>query len=677
MLWFHLLTEIKQQRNNLFLWSPMAFALGIASSFEHGHWIGPALFIFLLICVLGYLGYYGVKDSAILPLLILLFVATFGAGSASLRSYAVWAPSLSYPYYGEVQGVIRTIDRSASGSLRVTLRVSAMDPISERHRPQYVRISFPKYAGDIPEIGHSIKTTAYVTPPQGPVEPDGFDFRRHAYFQMGGVGYARKGFERIDAPREQRFWKDQQRRLSNFILEHMPERSLGFAQAIISGDRLNLSLQVIEDLRRTNLAHLLAISGLHMGLLTTVVFGLLRMICVVIPIGHIRWHARSIAAFGAILAGVAYLGLSGNSIATQRAFVMIACFFGGVILSRRALTLRSLALAALIILALRPEALYSPGFQMSFAATIALVSVFDFITRRGWVTSGLVLNYITGAVVSSVVAGLATAPIAAIHFNQISQIGYIANLLAVPVMALVVAPAAVIALALSPLNLEFAGFWFVDLGLTWIQFIAGYLAEFDLAVRMIKTPMIGVLPLFSFGVLWCILWSGKYGKSIGILAAFIAVGLWATTKRPEILIADHGRLIGVLSDQGRAISKEKGQGFVADVWMENDGIKLDRRDAHGLWQRLDPNITHIWSKKEAAKTHSCDPDDLIVSHHDIEVIGRCLVLQKRDFYDFSATSVTWTGAGYAIKKRVDKHHAPYAWQPTSKRRQSIRADQSN
>ena len=167
---------------------------------------------------------------------MLLFVATLGAGAASLRSYAVWAPALSFPYYGEVQGVIRTIDRSTSGSLQVTLRVVAMDPISERHRPQYVRISFPRYVGDILEIGHSIKTTAYVTPPQGPVEADGFDFRRHAYFQsLGGVGYAQKGFERIDAPREQRFWKDRQRRLSNFIAEHMSERSLGFAQAIISG----------------------------------------------------------------------------------------------------------------------------------------------------------------------------------------------------------------------------------------------------------------------------------------------------------------------------------------------------------------------------------------------------------------------------------------------------------
>ena len=133
----------------------------------------------------------------------------------------VWAPALSYPYYGGVQGVIRTIDRSASGSLRVTLRVSAMDPISELHQPQYMRISFPKYAGDIPEIGHSIKTTAYVIPHQGPVEPDGFDFRRHAYFQsLDGVGYARKGFERIDVRREQRFWKDRQRRLPNIIAEN-------------------------------------------------------------------------------------------------------------------------------------------------------------------------------------------------------------------------------------------------------------------------------------------------------------------------------------------------------------------------------------------------------------------------------------------------------------------------
>ena len=104
---------------------------------------------------------------------------------------------------------------------------------------------------------------------------------------------------------------------------------------------------------------------------------------------------------------------------------------------------------------------------------------------------------------------------------------------------------------------------------------------------------------------------------------------------------------------------------------------IDRRDAHNIWQGQHHNITHIWSKKEAAKTRNCDPNELIVSKHDVDILGPCLVLQKRDFYDYGATQIVWTGEGYAIKKRVDKHHAPYAWQPTSKRRQSVRADQSD
>ena len=672
MLWFHLLNEIRQQRNNPFLWSPVAFAIGISTVFSHGHWLVPILFCILLISVILYFYYYGVKDSDAFPIIVLLSVAIFGTAAASFRAYSVWAPTLSYPYYGEVEGSIQSIDRSASGSLRLTIKVASMDPISEQRRPHFLRISFPKHSGEIPRVGETLRTTAYVTPPQGPEEPGGFDFRRHAYFQsLGGVGYARKGFQIIDYPRTPHFWKDRQRILSQFINAHLPDRSVGFAQAIISGDRLNLSLDVIEDLRRTNLAHLLAISGLHMGLLTTVVFGLLRMICVILPIEQLRRHARAIAALGAIMAGIAYLGLSGNSIATQRAFIMIACFFGGVILSRRALTLRSLALAALIILALRPEALFSPGFQMSFAATIALVSAFEVIAKRGWIKRGLIFNYIIGAIVSSSVAGLATAPFAALHFNQISQIGYIANLLAVPVMAMVVAPAAVIALALAPLKLAWIGFWFVDLGLSWIQFVASHLADFELAIRMVKTPMPAVLPLLSFGLVWVILWIGWRGKCIGYGMVVIAVTLWAMTERPHVLIADHGKLIGLLTDKGRALSKEKGQGFVADVWTENDGHRLKRSEAHELWNKTNTDIVHIWSKRASSKTYECGADELYVALHDVAIIGDCLILRKHDFYDFGATEIALTTQGYQIVRRVNKYATPYAWRATSARRNRL------
>ena len=118
-----------------------------------------------------------------------------------------------------------------------------------------------------------------------------------------------------------------------------------------------------------------------------------------------------------------------------------------------------------------------------------------------------------------------------IHFNQISQIGYIANFLAVPVMALVVAPAAVIALTLSPIHLAPVGFWFVDLGLTWIQFVTGYIGEFDLAVRMIKTPMEEVLPLFSFGVLWCVCGAVNTGNQLALL---LRSSLWGSGQQRNV-----------------------------------------------------------------------------------------------------------------------------------------------
>ena len=108
--------------------------------------------------------------------------------------------------------------------------------------------------------------------------------------------------------------------------------------------------------------------------------------------------------------------------------------------------------------------------------------------------------------------------------------------------------------------------------------------------------------------------------------------------------------------------------------MENDGVVIDRSRSVHLWSSTDHKITHLWSKKAIANTYRCNPDEFYVSPHDVEILGDCLVLVKQDFYDHSATHVIWTGQRYEIKKRVDNHHAPYVWRPTSKRRKSIGAD---
>ena len=165
--------------------------------------------------------------------------------------------------------------------------------------------------------------------------------------------------------------------LSARIKAGVSQVASGPAAAIIMGDRSSLTRAQLQDLRRSNLAHLLAISGLHVALLTGVVFGFFRRLCLLNTNAFLHFSAKKIAAGLAILIGLYYLLISGAAVSTQRAFIMVSIVMLGVFFDRRALSLHSIALAALVILAWRPEDVSSAGFQMSFAATIALVTVFQ------------------------------------------------------------------------------------------------------------------------------------------------------------------------------------------------------------------------------------------------------------------------------------------------------------
>ncbi|MCE8459442.1 ComEC/Rec2 family competence protein, partial [Rhodovulum sulfidophilum] len=221
----------------------------------------------------------------------------------------------------------------------------------------------------------------------------------------------------------------------------------------------SMSRDTIQALRDSNLAHLLAISGLHMGLLTGVIFAALRFALALWPRLALRLPVKKIAAAGALAVGAVYLALSGGNVATERAFIMVAAVLGAVMADRRALTLRAVALAALIVLVLTPESLTQAGFQMSFAATTALIAVFAALRDRpegGWRPPRWAQG-VLAVVISSAVAGAATAPFGAAHFNQVSQFGLLANLASVPLMGLLVMPAAVAAACLAPFGLAGLG----------------------------------------------------------------------------------------------------------------------------------------------------------------------------------------------------------------------------
>ncbi len=571
------LDALAAARGRLFPFVPVLMGVGIGLYFalpvepEARVWVALAALTIGLVAV-GLIGPERGRAPALALALCLI-----GLLLAGWRAHSVAAPVLGWRYYGPIEGRIVTVDRSVSDALRLTLDRVVLHDVPVHRVPHRVRVSIHGEGLDLdPVPGTTVVLTGHLAPPGGPIEPGGFDFRRLAWFdRLGAVGYTRNPVLALENPEPGAALAVTRlrMRLSAGIRAALPGEPGGFVAAILTGDRSGVGVDTTEALRRSNLSHLLAISGLHMGLLTGVVYGVLRAALALIPFLALRFPIRKWAALGALAAATFYLLLSGGNVATQRAFIMAAVMLGAVLADRRAISMRSVALAAVAILAWRPEALLSAGFQMSFAATVALVAVFGAMRRfrkKGQRRLPRWLRGIAGVALCSLVAGLATAPVAAAHFHRIAEYGLLANLLSMPLMGALVMPSAVLAAVLWPIGLDWIGLGLMQLGTRWILGVAHWVAGFDGSVRTVASPPSWVLPAMALGALWVILWQGR-ARFAGMAVVIISVGGWWLGDRPALLIAESGALVGVMGPQGRILSRPRGEGFVARNWLESDG----------------------------------------------------------------------------------------------------------
>ncbi len=632
------------QRDNLFGWVPVCLGIGIGWYFALG--AEPALPLFVIGGLIGLvlLALARQAPTAFSPLILAAVLILAGAGLAKWRVEAVSAPVLTFRYYGPIEGRLVNIDRSASDAVRLTLDNVVLERMSPERTPAKVRISL---YGEQPfqrfNPGDALILTGHLSPPAGPAEPGGFDFQRHAWFlELGAVGYTRTPVLRLAEPKVQSFATRvfaMRMTISQAVQSAMPGETGAFAAAIMTGDRSGMGQGTLMDLRASNLAHLLAISGLHMGLLTGFVFAVVRYGLALIPACALRWPTKKIAAVCAMVVGAFYLLLSGGNVATERAYIMVAVMLVAVLLDKRALTLRAVAIAAVIVLVWQPEALAGPGFQMSFAATTALVAAFAGLRRFDLTRLPKWTRPVLSVVVSSFIAGLATAPFAAAHFNQIAHYGLIANLLSVPLMGVLVMPAAVLAVCLAPLGLWEIGLWAMELGLSWILFVAGFVAGQEGALSHVWAPSPLVLPFMTLGLLWALLIKGT-ARFAGLALVTCAAVLWLQTARPMLLISDDGGLIGVQTDAGRALSKPRGSGFVADIWLENDGAPVSQEQAAGRagltinGRRVEANlgewrILQVSGKTALAELDGCDGADILVLNQIDEITRPCSVFDVR------------------------------------------------
>jgi len=592
---------------------PIAMMVGIGGYFwlpsEPPLWLAAAA-----LASASLLGWTALRRSGLAGgVLLLLAMVLVGVGAAVFRTHWVAAPVVTEAKEPRViYGRLVAVDRGGSRP-KILLDRLWVAGLAPEETPERIRLST---SGDIPAVGSRLRVYAVLRPPGPPVAPGAFDYRRYTYFQrIGAVGWT-LGEPRLDDAAETSAAESARAaigRLRDSLSQRIQDRIGGsggaIAAALLVGDRSGIPGPDLDVIRASGLAHLLAISGLHMALVIMAIMVTLRVGIVRLPgIGE-RFPTKKVAAVLAFVAGAGYLMLAGAPVSTQRAFIMAGLVLIAILLDRRAISLRLVALAAVVVLLLAPESLVQPGFQMSFAATLALVAAYERYGRRMTTVSGSaggpaaaalrgIATYALGLAFSSIVAILATAPIAAWHFHHVPLYGLPANMLAVPIVGLWIMPLGLLALTLMPLGLEGPFLDLMGLGIGLVLDVAWWIGgRPDAAVPVPAAPAESL-------ILWCVA-GGIFllvrattrlaraaASGAAVLAISVAAWIAATPAPPDALVAGDARLAGLRMGEGYHLTSHRIGRFTAERWRERagapDSFKLPERE--GVYSDLEGTL---------------------------------------------------------------------------------------
>jgi competence protein ComEC len=512
---------------------------------------------------------------------------------AKLRTMWVAAPVLEHSLRSaEVTGVLERLEPHAKRGARLTLRITAIERVEADRLPKRARIRVMVPVGDI-RPGQSIRLRATLSPPAEPALPGGFDFARVAWFEgIGAVGFSLKAPEIVTAGGENDFAllvrayiEDIRREISTRISMALPGERGALATALITGERGGIPQETTDAYRDSGLVHILSISGLHMVIMAGAVFASVRFILAAVPALALNYPIKKWAAFAGAAGAIFYYAISGGAAATLRAAIMMVVLFLAVMLGRPAIAMRNVAIAALIILCLIPESLLDVGFQMSFAAVVALVAAYEAVRRhfeRQARTPGMMGRvglFLGGIVFSTVIAGLAVTPLSIYHFHAMQHYAPLANLVAVPVCNLVVMPAALVTFVTLPFGLEAWPLSIMGLGLDVMGGVATHVAALPGAVTTIAQIPNSAFALALAGGLWLTLWQ-KPWRLAGLPVILSGIALASAGERPDILIGREGALIALRGPGGVLTAHaERGATFELKRWLEHDGDPRSPADA--------------------------------------------------------------------------------------------------
>ena len=493
----------------------------------------------------------------------------------------------------------------------------------------------PPVAGDV------VRFRGRIFPPSAPVMPGGFDFARRMWFQgIGAIGYPQSRIRVVEAAQRQppgllQRWRQD----IGAALEAIEDGRLrALARVFTLGERGGVGRKQAEAFRASGLAHLLAISGLHVGLVFAIVMVALRRSFAAIPFLALRLPLKQIAAVVALAVAGGYVLLSGAATPTLRAFVMMAVVTLAILTARRAISMRSLALAAMIVALMRPESVSGPSFQMSFMAVAGLVLLYEALNvnpllSRLPVFNHAPLRFVLMLLLSSLVATIATAPVALYHFNQLAVYGVLANLLAVPLFSFLVMPLVLLVLFLAPLGLAAPAAALLAHPLSWLNALAVTIASWPGALLHVPAFDTWAFLALTGAGLWFALWRGHL-RLFALVPLAAGLALLMVSSPPRLVVSTDGSIVALSGEDGGIyLSRLRGAGFVRKQIVQRLGatdpmafpedISADgtlRCGAEGCIWRYRGWVVAL-PASAAALRRDCESADILIA--DMAVSGRC------------------------------------------------------
>jgi competence protein ComEC len=479
-----------------------------------------------------------------------------------------------------------SIDLMESGRVRLTLDVLSTARPVLRYMPERVRVS----AREIPAgtaAGSTVSGYVRLMPPTGPVRPDSYDYSFQSYFdRIGASGFFLSNPKRIPAtemPFSARVFsaiENAREAIAGHIRESVGGPEGEIAAALIVGVRAGIPDAINEAMRKTGIYHIISISGLHMALVAGTIMAMLRGSFALFPDFSSRRPVKKYAAFAALLSIAAYLIISGVVVAAERSFIMLAVMLIAVLFDRAALTMRNLAISAIAVIVVSPHEVVGPSFQMSFAATAALVGTYAgwsdyratreagkppprrslpaFLSRKFMVGMG-------GLAVTSIVAGGATTLYAMWHFQRVAPLSLFANLAVMPIVSVVVMPFAVLSALAMPFGADGPLLYVMGQGLTAMIAVSHWFAArspID-AVGLVSVQSILLVTIALVIATMATTWL----RLVALPFALAGLLMVPAVRTPDVLVSEDGRLVALPIGGGElAVNRARASEFTLDNW---------------------------------------------------------------------------------------------------------------